>query len=163
MVHTLTLKGFLDAMAVENVALGFSAGNYLASGVGTSMMTGRIMTEGTDVTGMIGIRDIEMTMRSRAIRGYGIDAVKNVQILNMEITRLDDTKGSSKGFVFSGDQALAQRLCRLWSWMDRVESLVENTPLKLESCGVLAILTESLAKNKEGSEEVMIDGNLISL
>ena len=43
--------------------------------------------------------------------------------------------------------------------MDRVESLVENTPLQLENCGVLAILTESLAKIKEGSEEVMIDGN----
>ena len=116
------------------------------------------MTEGTDVTGMIGVRDIEMTMRSRAIRGYGIDAVRNVQVLNAEITRLDDTKGSSKGFVSSGDQALAQGLCRLWSWMDRVESLVENSPLKLENCGVMAILTESLAKKKDGSEEVMIDG-----
>lgn len=146
----------MDTIIVENVPLGFSAGDYLATGSGTNLYTGSILTEGTDITGIIGIRDIEMTMRGRAIRGYGIDAVKNTQILNLEMTRLDDIMNIKLGF--SDDKTVAQGLCRLWGWMDRVESLIEKSQLNFENCGVLAILSDSRASNKDGSEEVMIDG-----
>ena len=107
----------MDTIIVENVPLGFSAGDYLATGSGANLYTGSILTEGTDITGIIGIRDIEMTMRGRAIRGYGIDAVKNTQILNLEMTRLDDIMNIKLGF--SDDKTVAQGLCRLWGWMDR--------------------------------------------
>ena len=151
-------SGILDTMIVESVPLGFSTSNHLAFGAGRLLKTSHIPIEVSDkdlLGDVIGVRDIEMTMRTRASKGYCIDAVKNIQVLNSELSRLHDFAGG----LHSKAHTIKQGLCRLWTWVDRVESIISTDvkDLSLHTCGLLAVMQSSIKKEGK-SEAVCIDG-----
>lgn len=81
--------------------------------------------------------DVERTMRLRARTGYCADAAKNLQILHNE--NLNETSRAVSHSSAHGSRSLHSGMCRLWRWVDRVESFEqeEQGTSSYEGCGVL--------------------------
>lgn len=80
---------------------------------------------------------IEQEMVSMCKAGYAVAAGKNIQVIADKLDMLAYTSPAS----FMKQSRILLQLQRVWSWVDRVESLTIIDPcLSLQNCGVLQLI-----------------------
>ena len=134
-----------DSTILESVPLGFSAINDVVFGSSNNMSYTNIRT-----SGLVNNTSIDNLMRERALAGYCVDAMKNIQILTEELSHLQETRGDSVPEFHQHQVETVSSLCRVWNWIARIESLevssVLDEQVSFESSGILNVL---LGKNDD--------------
>jgi len=153
-----TNTSFAHFEVIEAIPLAFAASGLIAGGVSNKICVSKQSTETTSFNELDCWRITEQTIRERSSAGYSLDAGKNLQVLSDE---LDALFSASDDGAMSSASALRVRclleLSRVWSWVDRVESLHDDA-LSLTNCGVLSLFLsqEGQSGSKREQHSVLV-------
>jgi hypothetical protein len=110
-------------------------------------------------------------MRERASRGYCVDAAKNAQLLSQEVNRLKVSPLTLQSDKDKDTEQYLQSLsslCRLWTWVARVETLdsvtaTQDDQITIDSCGILSTITGKIVDNPLSNDLKAIPSESIRL
>jgi len=127
-----TVSGYTDVEVKESVPLATTALGGSAFGLSRSVA----MTTSDPCMSYQG----EQTMSERSSAGYSLDAGKNMQVLFDELDAINNNKdrlsGDEKPESDISKASALLELSRVWGWVDRVESMNDES-ISLTNCGVL--------------------------
>lgn len=128
-----TVSGYTDVEVKESVPLASTALGGSAFGLSRSVA----MTTSDPCQSYQG----EQTMSERSSAGYSLDAGKNMQVLFDELDAINNNKDRVSAADQKQDSDLSKasallELSRVWGWVDRVESMNDES-ISLTNCGVL--------------------------